>query len=444
MYSIFALTCCRLQVTGCRLNNESILQHAICNAKLATRSMNLELFIANRIVARGEPAFSRPITRITILSIVLGLAVMIVSVAIVTGFQHQIRDKVIGFGSHIQITHYDSNISYEPEPVEKKQAFLQELPRIEGIRHVQGYAIKAGIIKTEDQMEGVVLKGVDSDYDWSFFGQRMIEGNTFTISDTGKTDAVILSKNLARRLQLKLGDEVRMYFIINNLTRGRKFSISGIYETGLEDFDNTYVLGDIGHIQKLNNWNENQVSGFEVLIDDFRDIDRLTREVYQAIPYDLDALSIKQLYPQMFDWLKLQDMNVIIILVLMVLVAGITMISTLLILILERTTMIGVLKALGASNWSVRKMFLYNAVYLIGKGMLWGNIFGIGLCLLQQKTGLIKLPQESYYVSVVPINLDVWSVLVLNAGTLIICTLMLIVPSYIISRIMPAKAIRIT
>lgn len=404
--------------------------------------MNLELFIANRIVARGEPGFSRPITRITILSIVLGLAAMIVAVAIVTGFQQQIRDKVIGFGSHIQITRYDSNVSYEPEPVEMEEADLDRIRRIEGVRHVQPFAIKAGIIKTEDQMEGVVLRGVGNDYDWSFFSPRMVEGTVFHVSDTGKTDAIILSKNLASRLKLSVGQEIRMYFIIENTTRGRKFHISGIYETGLEDFDNTYVLGDIGHIQKLNNWTPGQVSGYEVLIDHFRDIDKITQTVYNEVPYDLDAMNIRQLYPQMFDWLKLQDMNVAIILILMVMVAGITMISTLLILILERTGMIGILKALGAANWSVRKIFLYNAVYLIGKGMLWGNVFGLGICLLQKHFGLFRLPQESYYVSVVPINLDPWHILLLNLGTLIICTLMLIVPSYIIARIMPARAIR--
>ncbi|MBP6979116.1 MAG: ABC transporter permease [Bacteroidales bacterium] len=404
--------------------------------------MNLELFIANRIVARGEPGFARPITRITIFSIVLGLAAMIVSMAIVTGFQQQIRDKVIGFGSHIQITRFDSNVSYEPEPVAIEQPDLDQIRAIDGVRHVQSFAIKAGIIKTEDQMEGVVLKGVGSDFDWSFFSDRMEEGTVFQVSDTGKTDAIILSKNLASRLNLSVDQEIRMYFIIENTIRGRKFRISGIYETGLEDFDNTYVLGDIGHIQKLNNWTSGQVSGYEVMIKDFRDLDKITQTVYNAIPYDLDAMNIRQLYPQMFDWLKLQDMNVAIILVLMVLVAGITMISTLLILILERTNMIGILKALGAADWSVRKIFLYNAVYLIGKGMLWGDILGLGLCLLQKQFGLIKLPQESYYVSVVPINLDLVHIILLNLGTLVICTLMLIVPSYIIARIMPARAIR--
>jgi len=404
--------------------------------------MNFELFVARRILSKGSASFSRPIIRIAIVSIILGLAVMIVSVAIVTGFQQQIREKVIGFGSHIQITRYDSNISLEGEPVEKNQDFYPGLSDIDGIKHIQVFGIKAGIIKTEDQIMGVVLKGIGSDYDWSFFENKIIDGGPVFVNDSAKSNDVLISSKMASKLKLKTGDETRMYFIIDNLTRGRKFRIAGIYETGLEDFDNTFVIGDIGHIQKLNNWTSDQITGFEVLIDDFNRLDELGELVYDSIGYDLDARSIKHLYPQMFDWLALQDMNVIIIIILMVLVAAITMISTLLILILERTNMIGILKALGSKNWSVRKIFLYNAVYLIGKGLFWGNLFGITICLLQKYFGIMKLPQESYYVSVVPINLEVLPIVLLNLGTLLLCTLMLIIPSYIITRVTPARAIR--
>jgi len=289
---------------------------------------------------------------------------------------------------------------------------------------------------------GVVLKGIGSDYDWSFFENKIIDGGPVFVNDSAKSNDVLISSKMASKLKLKTGDETRMYFIIDNLTRGRKFRIAGIYETGLEDFDNTFVIGDIGHIQKLNNWTSDQITGFEVLIDDFNRLDELGELVYDSIGYDLDARSIKHLYPQMFDWLALQDMNVIIIIILMVLVAAITMISTLLILILERTNMIGILKALGSKNWSVRKIFLYNAVYLIGKGLFWGNLFGITICLLQKYFGIMKLPQESYYVSVVPINLEVLPIVLLNLGTLLLCTLMLIIPSYIITRVTPARAIR--
>ncbi len=404
--------------------------------------MNFELFIARRIVAKGTAGFSRPVIRLAIVSIVLGLAVMIVSVAIVTGFQQQIRDKVIGFGSHIQILRYDSNVSLETEPVNMNQDFYPGLAGIDGIRHIQVFGLKAGLVKTDDQILGVVLKGIGSDYDWSFFEEKLIEGNPLVINDSAKSNDVLISKIVASKLKLKPGDDIRMYFIIDNITRGRKFTVSGIYETGLEDFDNNFVIGDIGHIQKLNNWNSDQVTGFEVIIDDFDRLDELGEYVYNTIGYDLDARSIKHLYPQIFDWLSLQDMNVIIILTLMVLVAAITMISTLLILILERTNMIGVLKALGSKNWSVRKIFLYNAMYIIGKGLLWGNVFGVAICLLQKYFGIMKLPQESYYVSVVPINIDIMSIVILNIGTLLLCTLMLIIPSYIVTRITPAKAIR--
>lgn len=404
--------------------------------------MNTELFIARRILSGNRDNFSRPIVRIAILSIALGLAVMLVSVAIVTGFQTQIRDKVIGFGSHIQITAFNSNVSYESNPIPKKQPFYPGLEKVKGIRHIQVYATKAGIIKTDEQIQGVVLKGIGSDYDWSFFKNKIVEGKPIAVSDTGKTDEVLISRNLANMLKLKLHDDLRMYFINQNQTRARKFVIAGIYQTGLEEFDKMYVICDIAHIQKLNNWSTGEVAGFEVLINDFDDLKTMRETVKDNIGYDLKAESIRDMYPQIFDWLALQDTNVAIILTLMVLVSGIAMISTLLILILERTNMIGILKALGMKNSGIRKIFLYNSAYIIGKGLLWGNLAGITLCWLQLHFGIIKLPQESYYVSVVPINLYYLPILLINIGTLLVCMILLIVPSHIISRIQPVKAIR--
>lgn len=408
--------------------------------------MNFEFFIASRIVSKGKANFSRPIVRLSVISVALGLAVMIISVAIVTGFQKQIRDKVIGFGSHILITGYQVNSSLEPAPVRIHQPFYASPSSIPGIKHVQVFASKAGIIKTGEQIEGVILKGVGSDYDWQFFDQRMIEGRTFRVSDTAETDDVIVSRKLASRLKLKTGDALRMYFIISDelQPRGRKFIISGIYETGLEEFDRMYVIGDIHHIRSLNKWNDDEVGGFEVMINDFDQIDRIGTEIYNSIGYELDAKTIKQLQPQIFEWLTLQDMNVIVIIVVMLLVAGITMISTLLILILEKTNMIGVLKSFGSQNRSIRKIFLYNAVYIIGRGLLWGNAIALLLCFIQLKTGILKLNQESYYIPVVPINLQFLHILVINLGTLIICTLMLIIPTYIVTRISPVKAIRMS
>lgn len=404
--------------------------------------MNVASYIARRILVPGKANFSRPIVRLAVMSISLGLAVMIIAVAIVTGFQQAIRDKIIGFGSHIRITHFDSNASYEVLPITKNTTYYSALKEISGIRNVQVFATKAGIIKTQEQIQGVVLKGVGNDYDWSFFKEKIMEGNVLELSDSTRCNEVLISGKLASLLKLELGDPLRMYFIINNRTRGRKFTITGIYETGLEEFDKRYIIGDIKHIQRLNGWEENQVAGFEVLINDFDKLNEIGTSVYQNIGYELNARTIKDIYPQMFDWLKLQDMNVLIILVLMVLVSSITMISTLLILILERTNMIGVLKALGMRDWSVRQVFLYNAAYIIGRGLLWGNCIAIALSVLQQQYGLITLSQESYYVSTVPINLNILHILALNAGTLAICVSMLVIPSYIITRITPVKAIR--
>ncbi|MCD4729857.1 MAG: ABC transporter permease [Bacteroidales bacterium] len=406
--------------------------------------MNFELFIASRIFLKSKANFSRPIVRLGIISVALGLSVMIISVSIVTGFQKQIRDKVIGFGSHITITNFEVNSSYEPSPLSQHQSFYPSLDTINGIKHIQVFATKAGIIKTDEQIEGVILKGVGSDYDWSFFKEKIIAGQHFTVSDSVKTDDVIISKNLASRLQLSVGDPLRMYFIIQDemQPRGRKFNISGIFETGLEEFDKLYVIGDIYHIRKLNKWDDNQVGGFEVLIDNYNQIDEMGELVYQQIGYSLNSKTIKQLHPQIFEWLSLQDMNVIVIISLMVLVAGITMISTLLILILEKTSMIGTLKAFGTKNSSIRKIFIYNAIYIIGKGLIWGNAIALGLSLLQLKTGIFKLNQESYYVSEIPVKLQFSHVLIINVGTIIICTLMLIIPTYIITKITPIKAIR--
>jgi len=406
--------------------------------------LNFEFFIANRIFSAGGNSFSKPIVRLGVISVALGLAAMIVSVAIVTGFQNQIRDKVIGFGADIQISSYEVNSSYETSPVDMKQPFYPGLDSVEGIKHIQIFAQKAGIIKTKNQIEGVVLKGVGSDFDRSFFKDKLVAGHLFQVSDSAVSNDVIVSKYIASKLGLKVGDPLRMYFIIKDelQPRGRKFNISGIYETGLNEFDKMFVFGDIHHIRKLNKWNDNEVGGFEVFVDNFKDIDRMGDVVNKVIGYKLKSKTIVQLYPQIFEWLKLQDINVVIIIALMVLVAGITMISTLLILILERTNMIGTLKALGTNNGSIRKIFVYNAVYIIGKGLIWGNVIALSFCFLQITTGVFKLNQESYYLSEVPVNLQLSHLLIINLGTLIVTSLMLILPTYIITKISPVKAIR--
>lgn len=404
--------------------------------------MSTESFIANRIVSRNKANFSRPIVVIAIISIALGLTVMILSVAILTGFQMAIREKVIGFGGHIQIHHFQETQSLEPVPIDLHPPFLNQIRQIKGVRHVQAYATKAGIVRTGDQIQGMVLKGIGRDFDWSFFNDKITEGRTLVIPDTGKSNDILISKYLSDLLRIGLNDDLRMYFITGPNVLGRKFKVAGVYESGMEEFDKMFIIGDMRHIQRLNQWDSGKAGGFEVLIEDFDELDRIGSEVYSSIGFSLDASTIIQRYPQIFDWLKLQDINVVIILALMILVSGITMISTLLILILERTSMIGILKALGMKNTGIRRIFLYNAMYIIGIGMCIGNIAGITLSLLQKKFGIVSLAQESYYVSVVPVHLDLLTIILINAVTFIVCTLILIIPSMIVTRINPVRAIR--
>jgi len=413
--------------------------------------LNTERFIAKRIISADKTSnrFSVPIVRISIMAIALGLAVMILTVAVITGFKNEIENKLIGFVSHIQITNYDANTSDEPSPIDMQQPFLQQLKKNNEIKHVQVYANKSGILKTATENEGIVLRGVGKDYDWNFIKQNLKSGNVFTINDSLSKD-IILSKYFADKLNLKLGDKVVIYFItkkadditIQYIQRAKAFFIKGFYETGLEDIDKHIAIVDIRHIQKLNYWNENQIAGFEVAVNNYKNIDETVEMVNEVIGPGLIAETVKERNQTIFSWLELQDINAVIIIILMVAVAGINMISALLVLILERTNMIGILKALGAKNKSVRKIFLYNAAYLIGKGLLWGNIIGLSIALLQQHFGILKLDQTAYYVSVIPININLWHVFLLNLGTMICCLLMLLLPSLLISKITPVKAIQ--
>ncbi len=412
--------------------------------------MNLPYFIASRLIKgrREGTSFSRPINIIAITGIAMGIGVMILAVAILTGFKQQIREKVVGFGSHIQIMNFDSNISFETTPISDNQSFIPKIKQLPGVAHVEVFATKAGIIRTDEDIQGVVLKGIGSDFDWSYFKSNMVDGSVFTVTDTGRTDKVIISKKIADMLRLKTGDSFSMLFI-QDPPRMRKFTISGIYETSLEEFDKMYVFCDIGHIRKLNGWRDDQVSGFEIFIKDFNKLDEMTEAIRDAIGYKLTeddtkfkVTNIRIRYPQIFDWLNFQDLNVVIIILLMIIVAGFNMISGLLILILEKTNMIGVLKSLGAEDITIRRVFLYQAAYLIGKGLFWGNLVGIGLAFLQLKTGLITLDPSSYYLKTVPINLQLSHILLLNAGSMAAIILMLLVPSQLISRITPVKAIK--
>lgn len=406
--------------------------------------MNLEYFISKNIIKGDSHSkkITKPIIRISIIAIALGLIVMIVALSIVGGFQREIRNKVIGFGSHVQITSYDSQNTYEASPIDIEQDFYPSLKDVDGIKHIQIYATKPGIIKTKEDIYGVVVKGIGSDFDWSFFDEKMIAGESFVVSEQ-KANDILLSNHIATKMKLKVGDKMFLYFIQENgQLRPKDFIVKGIYKTGLEQFDHLYVIADIAHIQKRNGWDKNQVGGFEVLIDNYSDLDEMGEYVYENIDYSLHATTIKEQHPDIFSWLDLQDYNVNIIILLMIIVAVINIVSALLILILERTNMIGILKALGMPNWNVRKIFLYNAVYLIVKGLIWGNVIGIALCLIQQYFGILTLPEESYYVSQVPIELDFMNILLLNVGTLLVCIVMLLIPSFVITKISPVKAIR--
>ncbi len=380
--------------------------------------------------------------------IALSLAVMIVAVAIVTGFKQEISNKVTGFGAHIQILNRDSNISYETAPVPSGLESVKRVQKIEGIKNVQAFAIKAGIIKTGEEIHGAVLKGIDKSFDWSFIEEHLTEGELFHVSDTVRSNDVVLSRSTALLLNLGLGDRFTMYFI-QDPPRARTFTISGIYNTSLEQFDMLYIFADIKQVQRLNNWDKGEVSGYEVLIEKMENLSEMSRKVKEQVGLDfleddsrLRVETIREKNAQIFDWLKLQDMNVIVLVILMVVVAGFNMISGLLILILERTNMIGILKALGTSNVSVRKIFMYQSAYLTLVGLLWGNLFGLGICLAQKYLNLMPLDPASYYLDTVPINLNLVHILLLNLGTMLITFLFLLIPSMIIARISPDKSIR--
>jgi lipoprotein-releasing system permease protein len=393
-------------------------------------------------------SFSRSIVSIAMFGIALSLAVMIVAVAIVTGFKKEISNKVTGFSAHIQILNMDSNLSYETSPVPAELESVDKVREMEGIKNVQPFAIKAGIIKTGEEIHGAVLKGIDKSYDWTFIEEHLSEGELFHVNDTVRTNNVVLSGSTARLLNLGVGDRFTMYFI-QDPPRARTFTISGIFNTSLEQFDMLYIFADIKQVQRLNNWDNGEVSGYEVLLYKMEDLHELSWKVRQEVGIDfledgsrLKVETIRQKNSQIFDWLKLQDMNVVVLVILMVVVAGFNMISGLLILILERTNMIGILKALGTNNVSVRKIFMYQSGYLTLVGLLWGNLFGLGICLAQKYLNLMPLDPGSYYLDTVPINLNMLHLLLLNLGTMAITYLFLLIPSMIIARISPDKSIR--
>ena len=409
--------------------------------------MNYELFIAKRIIAgkKYKNSISSPIIKIAITAIALGIIIMLIAVATASGLQTKIRDKMAGFKGHVQIVNYDNNNSdVSTTPINIEQDFYPKFENIEGIKNVQIFASKGGIIRTNTDFEGIVFKGVSSDYDWSLFKEYLIAG-AFPDFDQSRTKEVLLSQTIMNRLQLKLNDTIAATFLkttSSKLPSNRKYRICGIYNSGFAPFDKNMMIGDIREVQRLNKWTENQVGGFEVLLNNFNDIEEKSEQIYRNISGTLNANSITKLYPTVFEWIKLFDNNVWFIIGIMILIAGINMITALLVLILERVQMIGILKALGSHNASIRKIFLYNASYLILKGLFWGNSIGLTIIGVQYFFKIITLNPETYYVATMPVHISLGAILALNIGTLVLCFLMLIIPSFIITKINPSKSIK--
>jgi lipoprotein-releasing system permease protein len=410
-----------------------------------------KLFIARRIFQNreGEKNISPPAVHVAVISIALGLVVMILAVAIVVGFKTEVRNKVIGFGSHIQITNFDSNSYYDMKPVAVGDTLLYQLRNYPNISHVQRFSVKPGLIKTDEDSQGVVFKGVGEEYDWSFFRQNLLEGEVLHVRPDSLTAGILISKKIADKLNLKLGDSFLIYFVRQNDVSPRKFHIAGIYQTNFSDYDKLFILADIKQIRRINRWDADMASGLEITVKNYEQAEQTVSDLYFDLQSRTDRLgnalytrSVKQLNPMIFAWLDVLDMNVAVILILMILVAGFSMISGLLIIILERANMIGTLKALGENDAGIRKIFLYISAFLIAKGLFWGNLIALSVCFIQKHTGILKLDPETYYLSEVPVEINWMYILSINLGTLIVTLLLLIGPSYLVARISPARTVR--
>lgn len=409
--------------------------------------MNPEYFIAKRLVAADgrKSSISSPIIKIAVWAIAISMAMMIVSVATGTGLQQKIRSKLSAFNGQIVISSFEDNQSeITVTPVSTRQPFYPEFKNVSGIKHVQAVATKAGIIRTEEAFEGIIFKGVGNDYDWSNISEYLVEGRLPNVSG-GLNEQVLITRYLADRLKLKIGDRFNTYFMKGDswkLPNLRVFEVAGIFSSGFQEIDATLLIGDIRHIQRINKWKPDQVGAFEVFLDDFGQMEEKGQEVYNVTGSFLRTRTIADKYAYLFEWVKLFDFNILVIIGIMILVSTIDMVVALLVLILERTRMIGILKSMGAGNWIVRKIFLYNAFYLIVRGLALGNGIAIALLLVQKYTGFITLNPESYYVSEAPVNLDWLHILGLNVITVTLCLLVLVIPSWIITKISPVKAIR--
>lgn len=411
----------------------------------------LPLFLARKIYGSDDKnqKVSKPAIRIATLGVAIGLAVMIITVGVVYGFKHSIRDKAIGFGSHIQVENFMSMQSGDPYPICMDDSLINVLKNINGINHVGRYTLTQGILKTDSDFLGIVFKGIGEEYDTQFLAQNIVEGEMPKFSAKKSSNKILVSKTIADKLHLKTGDRLFAYFVCTDDVRVRRFTVSGIYETNMSHFDQVICIADLYTTNKLNGWEPNQCSGAEIEVSDFTQLDQVAQEMVEKVNRTTDhngetlsTQTIFEAYPQIFTWLDLLDINVWIILALMTCVAGFTMISGLLIIILERTQMIGILKALGARNSTVRHTFLWFATFIITRGLLLGNIIGIGLLLLQKYTGVVTLDPKTYYVSEVPVEINIPFFLAINAATLAISVMVLVAPSYLVAHIQPSKSMR--
>ncbi|MCZ4244794.1 ABC transporter permease [Pedobacter punctiformis] len=404
--------------------------------------MNFEYFIAGRIAIKSERTFSKLIVRIAIAGVMLSLAVMILSIAIIKGFKTEIQDKVRGYLGDVQITRYDLNNSFEHSPFVLDATTKYRLNHNSAIDYYSFFATKPAILSANNEIEGINFKGVDKNYNWDYIKKHLINGRVINFADSTKAmQELLISNYTANRLKLKTGDDFVMYFVQNQL-RPRKFKIVGIYDIGVEDIDKGFVLGNLNIVKRLNNWKPDEIGGVEIKIKDFDRLNPVADHIYENLPTTLRSYSIKENFPNIFTWLGLLDINTKVLLILMLIVGVINMITALLIMILERTNMIGMLKAFGASNFSIMKIFLYNSAYLIGIGLLLGNILGLGLGFFQQATHIFKLNQSSYFLAYAPIEFHFIDVLLLNVVTVVVCLTVLLVPSLLISKVSPLKAIR--
>lgn len=413
--------------------------------------MDWKLFVARRIYRskEGEKEVSKPAILIATWGIAIGLAVMIVAVAVVVGFKHEVRDKVVGLGSDITITHFDALKSYETIPVMMGDSLMNDLQATEGVKHVQRYSTKPGMIMTDDNFLGMVLKGVAQEYDWTFLRKHLLEGEIPVFSDSASTNRTLISRTIANKLNIHTGDKLYTYYIEGENVRARRLEVAGIYQTNFSLYDDLFLLTDLHTVNRLNNWKGDRVTGVELEVVDYDRLEDVKENIREKVDLQVNRYgntyytqTVEENNPQIFAWLDLLDMNVWVILILMTGVAGFTMISGLLIIILERTNMIGILKAVGADNLAIRKIFLSFSVFLIGRGMLWGNLIGLAFVVAQSQFRLFKLDPATYYVDSVPVEFNVWWWVLLNVCTLLVSVLMLVGPSFLITRIHPAKSIR--